>query len=774
MTLSMRERHLLAALGWLATVATSLSMFPALQEKRYFLIGAGLSAIVVGLAMAARALRVPTVVILVGQILLLSEVLLVVYGGHSWYGLPTSATLRSVNDAVSSGMDVAQRYAAPVPPSAGLMLMTVGFVAAIAIAVDLMAAGLGRAPLAGLPLLALYAVPVAAIPDGVPAWAFVPGAAAFLGLLMVAEHERLTHWGRHVARSSSMLGSVDTVDTSALSAAGRRISVLAIATAVVLPLLVPGFSQSLFHGRGGIGDGNGPGLSFGDPMVSLATALHRKDPLDLIEVTSKTPPSYLRLAVLDEPGANAWTNSGIDSKTTIPMGYVLPSAEGLSGRVATTPASMSVTLTPDFPRDSIWLPVPFDLTFVHVTMHDGGYPEDFAYVPRDQTVATRASGAVSRLAYYSASYKVVHPTESELANATPAPAAIVTNYASVPAGVPSVVGQVARQVTASAADDYQRALALQSFFRDNNAFAYDLHAAYGYGYRAMARFLQARRGFCQHFAATMAMMAREVGIPSRVVVGFLSPSVKRGDGYVFTTQDEHSWPELYFGGVGWVRFEPTPGNGTQIPGYTHGVTVPPVAPVPTGSTSPTDLPGGGKQSDEITTSAALQPPSSATGSGDGSGPVPPVGWLVLLVVAALALAPALVRTAVRRSRMARAIDGGASCEYAWLELRDRVVDLHLPWSGSLTPRARQRFVEPLLGGDPDGVAALDRLSMTVERARYAGSPVRGAEPGKDAREVMAAISRGADWKRRLRAFFWPTSLLPGLRSGPRWARPRGQ
>ena len=113
--------------------------------------------------------------------------------------------------------------------------------------------------------------------------------------------------------------------------------------------------------------------------------------------------------------------------------------------------------------------------------------------------------------------------------------------------------------------------------------------------------------------------------------------------------------------------------------------------------------------------------------------------------------------------MARAVDGGASSEYAWLELRDRILDLRLPWTGSLTPRARSRFVEPLLGGDGDGVAALERLSLTVERARYASSPVPGAQPAEDARQIMAAIGRGVDWKRRVRAFLWPTSLMPELR-----------
>lgn len=773
MTLSMTGRHLLAVLGWLATLATSLSLYPALQEKRYFLIGGGLSALVVVLAMVARQLHVPTAVIVVGQLVLVSDIMLVAYGGHTWQGVvPTSTTFRSVANVLSDGMDVAQRYAAPVPHSPGLMLMTVAFIAYMAIAVDLLAASLARAPLAGLPLLALYTVPVAALPNGVPAWAFVPGAAAFLALLMVAEHGRLTHWGRHVARSTGR-GSGDAIDTSALSAAGRRISMLAVTTAVVLPLLLPGFSHTLFHGKSGIGNGSGGKISFNDPMVSLAVGLHRKDPLDLVEVTSGTAPSYLRLAVLDHPGPNAWTSSGFDISSTLPPNVLLPEPPGLSSSVPTTPASMAVTLTSDFPSDSQWLPVPFAIKAVNLSLQGGGLLQDFAYLPRDQTLTSRTEGAVTLVAGYTTSYKVVSPTEDQLDNAPPAPTALVTSYAKVPAGVPDVVAQVARNVTADATNDYQRALALQSFFRDNASFTYDLGVGYGYGYRAMARFLEVRRGFCQQFAATMAMMARELRIPSRVVVGFLDPSKHTGDDdYTFTSQDAHAWPELYFNGVGWVRFEPTPGNGAVIPGYTQIVRVPTVNPTDTTPTSTGAQGQQGKQTDLPSTSAAPSPTNAGAGGGGGGTEVPSVGWLVLAVLAGLLLAPAAVRAGLRRSRLARAIDGGPSCEYAWLELRDRIIDLGMPWTGSLTPRARQRFVEPLLGGDPDGVAALDRLSLTLERSRYAGTPVPDARPASDVEDVMSAVTQGADRLQRVRAFLWPASLIPSLRTG--WGRVRSR
>jgi hypothetical protein len=143
-------------------------------------------------------------------------------------------------------------------------------------------------------------------------------------------------------------------------------------------------------------------------------------------------------------------------------------------------------------------------------------------------------------------------------------------------------------------------------------------------------------------------------------------------------------------------------------------------------------------------------------------------WWILLIVVALAFVPAGLRLAVRRSRMGRPLDPPEAAESAWLEMRDRIRDLRLPWTGSMTPRARERAVAPLLRGDREGLQALSRLAISVERARYAVSLAPAASPVTDAREVMAVIARQSARGQRVRAFLWPSSLMPDIRRG--WRR----
>lgn len=768
---TLAERHRLSALGWVATVAVSLAFYPALADRRFLAIGLLFAAVPVAVGMGLRALRVPTLAVFLTQVAALLELAFLWYGGHNAYGVvPTPGSYHALVNQVQIGMEVAQAYAAPAPASPGLTLAVVGYIGAVALLVDLFVAGLDRVPVAGLPLLALYTVPVAVLPNGVPVICFVPGAVAFLVLLLVGERDKLLHWGRHVVVGS---GGDGHLDMSGVSSTGRRVSVFAVVLAVVVPAVLPAFGTNLIPRSPGIGGTTGTGsLSFRDPMVSLAHSLHETRPVDMMTVQSAAVPEYLRLVVLDNPTPDGWRPRPVDLSSTYSLRGRLPRPVGLSSAVATTSGRMTVVPATTFPSDTGWLPVPFAPDQVDITGGVGcstrglcatsSALEDWAFNPPGDTVAAVQPDALSRVQSYTVSYQTPEPTVAQLEDAGSPPPRIVARFQTVPKGVPAFVVQTARSVTASANNSYQRGLLLQDFFRNPSQFSYDLNVGYGDGYQAMAKFLRQRKGYCQQFAATMAMMARVVGIPARVVVGFLRPTQTSGpSGYVFTSRSAHSWPELYFAGVGWVRFEPTPRAGTVVPSYAPLGRHVGSAPPPPAKTTPLGQAGhfpgkAAAPTKHIRTSHASAPTAT---------PAPPSrAWLLLLLLVLVIFTPALLRVGIRRNRLSRPLEPAAAAESAWHELRDHVVDLRLAWTGSLTPRARSRVLEPMLGGDPDGVSALDRLSLTVERARYASTPFREAAPGADARVVMGVLSREVGSRQRLRAALWPSSLLPDLRA----------
>ena len=141
------------------------------------------------------------------------------------------------------------------------------------------------------------------------------------------------------------------------------------------------------------------------------------------------------------------------------------------------------------------------------------------------------------------------------ADASP-PTPIAERYLALPADFPADLADQARVITAGASTRYDRAIALQSWFR---GFTYD-RSFRGHSQNVMREFLARRSGYCEQFAGTFAAFARVVGLPSRVAVGF-TQGEQRDDGRFYVQgKHAHAWPEIYFDGVGWVPFEPTPGR----------------------------------------------------------------------------------------------------------------------------------------------------------------------------------------------------------------------
>ncbi len=280
------------------------------------------------------------------------------------------------------------------------------------------------------------------------------------------------------------------------------------------------------------------------------------------------------------------------------------------------------------------------------------------------------------------------------------------------------VARVAAEVTADAAGPYEQALALQTWLRSAANFTYDTRVPPARSQDAVWDFLQDRRGYCVHFATAMTMMARSLDIPARVGVGFL-PGERDGDGtYVVTGRLAHAWPELYFDGLGWVRFEPTPATQSGPPPrwadpFT-GISAP-------GSVPDEELIGG--LPGQVPTDPATAP---AQVPGTATDDAARTSWLaVVLAVAAVVVAAgtALTLLLVRRRRRT-----ATSPEHAWATLRRELARSDVRWSDATSPRGALRDVQRTLtargGRALDGAAltAFEHLVRAVEQERYAPAP----------------------------------------------------
>jgi transglutaminase-like putative cysteine protease len=152
------------------------------------------------------------------------------------------------------------------------------------------------------------------------------------------------------------------------------------------------------------------------------------------------------------------------------------------------------------------------------------------------------------------------PTPEQLRTATvdSAPDPI---YYDLPSSLPSEIRNLAQDVTALATTPYDKAIALKNWFRAN--FEYSLTAKGGHSNDAMLNFLSIKKGYCEQFSGTFAAMARSIGLPTRVIVGFTQGQLRSDGLYHVAGRDAHAWDEVWFDGFGWVLFDPTPGRGAQ-------------------------------------------------------------------------------------------------------------------------------------------------------------------------------------------------------------------
>jgi hypothetical protein len=326
----------------------------------------------------------------------------------------------------------------------------------------------------------------------------------------------------------------------------------------------------------------------------------------------------------------------------------------------------------------------------------------------------------------------------------------------LPDDLPDEVRELAEEETADATSAFDRAAALQDFFRRTGDFEYTLETEPGTSSSDLVNFLENRQGYCEQYAAAMAVMARTVGIPARVAVGYLRGTVQDDGSRVVGANDAHAWPELYFHGTGWVPFEPTPGART---GSAPTWTVPPADDGQDGSDTPSipqgQIPVGGDLPP-----GALDPDVGEGGAGSGSTRTSTLIAVAIAVVAAAGVfaIPTLAAKARRRLRWRRAgSDPVRAAEAAWSDLRDTVRDAGLEWSEAATPRATGRQVADAAQLDPDSRDLVAHLVTTTEKARYSVAPADPTGLRGDSAMLRGTIMRSRSWVQRIGAAIWPAA-----------------
>ncbi|WP_143528091.1 transglutaminaseTgpA domain-containing protein [Rubrobacter xylanophilus] len=167
--------------------------------------------------------------------------------------------------------------------------------------------------------------------------------------------------------------------------------------------------------------------------------------------------------------------------------------------------------------------------------------------------------------YYRVLSAVPQPTAAQLATAgTDYPPYVREKFLQLPEDTPGVVGETAGRIQRRYApsNPYETARAVERYLLYDGGFVYNLDVSYRRADRAIEEFLgEGREGFCTQFATSMALILREMGIPSRVVYGATTGERVGEDEYVVTGSNMHTWVEVFFPGVGWYPFDPTPGFG---------------------------------------------------------------------------------------------------------------------------------------------------------------------------------------------------------------------
>ncbi|HEX4903570.1 MAG TPA: DUF3488 and transglutaminase-like domain-containing protein [Acidimicrobiales bacterium] len=630
-------------------------------------------------------------------------------GDHTAFGIPTPGALDALRASLSDAFGQFSEIKAPTEALDGFVIASAAAVWAGAIVGDWAAFRSDAALEAVLPAGSLFAVAsvLGADVDRIPlagAWT-----ASVLGFVLVRRAERL-------GRRATWVGDHRARGPRALLVLGVGLAVLASVIAAVIGPRLPGARAEAVVSLTELGDDD-PGTRVTvSPLVDIRSRLVQQANVEVFTVRSEVR-SYWRLTSLETFDGAIWKSNGSYGRSSGDLDDGVPVA---SERIVFDQQFQISALS------QIWLPAAYEPQAVQVD-EPVRYDEVSGTLIVDTEVPTSDGTA-----YAVRSALPQHLPDRLAAASLDVPRDLAATYLQLPADFSPAVRDLARDVVQGSGSPYEAARRLQDFFRRD--FRYDIAVDLGHGVSDLESFLfDVRVGYCEQFAGAFAAMARSIGIPARVAVGFTPGVPDAADPTLYRVRGEHAhaWPEVFLGEYGWVAFEPTPGRGAPFAEQYTGVPEQQVESGGDGGTA-TTVPAEAPEPAPAPTTTAPGGPAPTfpddPGAGVDAGGLPEdegspwplrlaLGLAVALAAGVLYLLAVLAVTGARRAlRRRRAATPEAQVAVAWEESLEAVRRAGV----GVRPSATQSQAAAEIGRRLPAVQApIRELASTVEAAAFA-------------------------------------------------------
>ncbi|MGH9118268.1 MAG: transglutaminaseTgpA domain-containing protein [Acidimicrobiales bacterium] len=691
-------------------------------------------------------------VAVVGAVLSLTWIL---YPATTTFLLPGRRTLDAASTDLTAAWDLFQVVRAPAPIATGFLLVAGVALWAVAFIADWAAFRVWVPFEAVIPagtvfvFASLFSAPQKRF---LAAVLFIAAVLGFVLLHRIARQQASAAW----------LPSHIREGVGALLGTGATLVAVAVIVAAVVAPFVPGAkSEALIDYRGGGEDGGSRVVL--SPFVSIEAKLNQLANVEMFSVRS-TQRSYWRLTSLDRFDGVSWTYSRPFDAAS---GDLPQSADPPAGGVEQAVQEFNILRLGE-----IFMPAAYRPVSIRDERYATRWESDSATLVIDEEFEDSDGNrytVVSELPRLDA--EVLRTADDAVSDD------MAATYLALPLSFPGSVQELAEEIVLDQETQYDRALALQNYLRSDQ-FTYDQNIQGGGGSAAIEQFLfTTRAGFCQQFAGSFAAMARSIGLPARVAVGFTTGEERESDPGVYHVSGSHAhtWPEVYLGQFGWVPFEPTPGRG--IPGGDSYTGVPESQAIPGDPTATTVRPSGVDDPFEGEVTDASAPTESPEGGGAESAAADEGFWATMrdwgervlfvgaFVLGGLALAVGIVPIVrlLRRVRRRRQADRpGERVRVAWEESvawAEMLGVIHRPWE---TPAEYARRARSAVDG-----GSFTELAATIGAADFSEG---GASDDDAARAAELAAHIGgearerASREQRLRAWFdprpperWPTA-----------------